>query len=120
MKTTKRQRAPKIAALNFRVYQIPKGLKERVSTARADKEQTVEAFVNGAVDTHIGSLVEELLKSLGEKSSDATTPARLPLHDVTLKMLSVASKRTGIAASHLFLACLGRAAEAHSGRRRRG
>lgn len=120
MKAAKRPRPSKIAALNFRVYRIPKLLKESVGAARTAKGQTVEAFVNGAVDEHLEALVKVLLQSLGEKSSAGTVPARLPMHDETTKALSAASAKIGVPASHLFLACLNRASAIAPTRRRRG
>lgn len=119
MKTTKRPRTSKMPSLTFRVYRIPKSLKGRVAAVRTAKEQTVEAFVNSAVSEHLEALVEGLLDSLGEKLSEGTVPARLPMHDDTTKALSAASAKIGVPASHLFLACLSRATATAPARRRR-
>ena len=105
MKAAKRPRTLKNATLNFRVYRLSKSLKERVGAARSAKGQTVEDFVNSAVGDHLEVLVEQLLESLGEKPSEGTAPARLPMHDETMKALSTASAKIGVPASHLFLAC---------------
>ena len=97
---------PKTQETVYRVYRVPEPLRKAMRQKRAQRGQTVQEFLAGAVERELPRLAQ-LLGELGISSSDsAARPAKLPLDETVLKKLKKASEDTGLPQTSLLLACL--------------
>lgn len=90
---------------NYRVYKVPKALRQAAKADRLNREQRLADYLDDAVDKQLDQIVDGL-NALGIKAQVKTGACRWPVSDKLLAKLRKASERTGIAASHLLIACL--------------
>lgn len=99
-----------------RTLQLGEGLRAALRDRRIALGLTVRGFTDEAVRGELPRIVAALADAgLDGRAHDGNRPARLPLSPTSLDALRAASETSGVPASHLLLACLGRAAR----RRRR-
>ncbi|QDV37789.1 hypothetical protein [Tautonia plasticadhaerens] len=104
----------------YRTYRLSEDLRAAIRGRRSALDQTVRAFVAEAVDGELPALLEALAAAgLAGPTGPGLRPVRLPLSRRLLQSLREAAGRTGIPASHLLRACLGKAAR-RTRRRRAG
>lgn len=90
---------------NYRVYKIPKALRQAAKADRLNREQRLANYLDDAVAQQLDQIVDGL-NILGIKAQVNTGPCRWPVSDMLLAKLRKASDKSGIAASHLLIACL--------------
>lgn len=106
---------PKTRETIYRVYHVPEPLRKALRRRRAQRNQTVQEFIQTAIADELPRLVESLGKLHIGPADPEARPAKLPLDERLLASLKGASIETGLSQSQLFLACLRTAA----GRKRR-
>ena len=97
---------PKTQETVYRVYHVPEPLRKTMRQRRAQRNQTVQEFIQTAVTGELPRLVESLGKLHVGPADPAARPAKLPLDDRLLASLKGASEETGLSQSQLLLACL--------------
>ena len=90
---------------NYRVYKVPKALRQAAKADRLKREQRLADYLDDAVAQQLDQIVDGL-NTLGIKAQVKTGHCRWPVNDKRLAKLRKGSERTGIAASHLLIACL--------------
>lgn len=104
----------KLHEITFRVFKIPKNLKDQVRTAREKSGTRNQDLISSACDTHLQKLVSEL-HALGLRSPKGPIQSvRWPFTDELLKQLRAASAITHVPANTLLQICLSRFAETQS------
>jgi hypothetical protein len=97
---------PKTQETIYRVYRVPEPLRKAMRQRRAQRDQTVQEFIQTAVEDELPRLVESLGKlHIGPADPDSR-PAKLPLNERLLATLRQASIETGLSQSQLLLASL--------------
>ena len=97
---------PKTRDTIFRVYRMPEPLRKAMRQKRAQRNQTVQEFIQTAVADELPRLVESLGKLHIGPADPEARPAKLPLDERLLASLRQASAETGLSQSQLLLACL--------------
>lgn len=106
------------APIVYRTYRLSEDLRAAILSRRSALDQTVRAFIAEAVDGELPALLEALAAAgLSGPTGPGLRPVRLPLSRRLLESLREAAGRTGIPASHLLRACLGKAARRKRRRR---
>jgi hypothetical protein len=90
---------------NYRVYKVPKALRQATKADRLNREERLADYLDDAVAQQLDQIVDGL-NTLGIKAQVKTGACRWPVSDMLLMKLRKASDKTGIAASYLLIACL--------------
>ena len=101
---------PKTQETIYRVYRVPEPLRKAMRQKRAQRSQTVQEFLTGAVEDELPRLLESLGNLHIGPADPEACPAKLPLDERLLASLKRASIETGLSQSQLLLACLRTAA----------
>ena len=83
---------------NYRVYKVPKTLRQAAKADRLNREQRLADYLDDVVDKQLDRIVDGL-NTLGIKALVNTGACRWPVSDKLLAKLRKASDKTGIAAS---------------------
>ena len=101
---------PKTQETIYRVYRVSEPIRKAMRQKRAQRNQTVQEFIQVAVVDELPRLVESLSKLQIKTADSEARPAKLPLDDRLLASLKKASIDTGLPQSQLLIACLGTSA----------
>ena len=95
---------PKTQDMIYRVYRVPEPLRRAMRQKRAQRNQTVQEFIQTAVVDELPRLVESLGKLHVGPADRDSRPAKLPLDERLLVSLRQANVETGLSQSQLLLA----------------